>query len=322
VVVGASAGGVEALTRLVQKLPADLAAPILVVLHVAPTGTSVLPSILTRAGSLPARHAEDGMRLQPGCIYVAPPDRHLLVEDGVSRLDGGPKENGHRPAIDTLFRSAAHQLGTRTIGLILSGVLDDGSAGLRSVRSHGGVAMVQDPDDAFHGGMPQRAIEYAHPDYVLPIDEIASLLPGLVRTEKPARAAHLQPIPAVSTPRGNPHGASGLTCPECNGALWEVSDSELVRHECRVGHAYTSDSLVVEQAAALEAALWGAIRALEERAALARRLAEGAELRGTKKSIHFFLDRATEAERHAATVRDVLESMEAAAGPPEGEGAA
>jgi two-component system, chemotaxis family, protein-glutamate methylesterase/glutaminase len=321
VVVGASAGGVEALTRLVRNLPAELDAPILVVLHVAPTGTSVLPSILARAGTLPARHAEDGMRLEAGCIYVAPPDRHLLVEDGVSRLDRGPKENGHRPAIDPLFRSAAYQLGSRTVGLILSGVLDDGSAGLRSLRSHCGVAVVQDPDDAFYGGMPQRAIEYAHPDYVLPIDEIAALLPGLVRAE-PAKPEGLEAVAPKVTPRGNPHGASGLTCPECNGALWEVSDGDLVRYECRVGHAYNADSLVVEQAAALEAALWGALRALEERAALARRLAERAEIRGGGKTTHFFLDRATEAERHAARVRVVLESVEAAAGRPEDEEAA
>jgi two-component system chemotaxis response regulator CheB len=321
VVVGASAGGVEALTRLVQKLPSDLAAPLLIVLHVAPTGTSVLPSILTRAGKLPARHAEDGMRLEPSCIYVAPPDVHILVEDGVGRLDRGPKENGHRPAIDPLFRSAAYQLGTRAIGLILSGVLDDGSAGLRSLRSHGGVAIVQDPEDAFYGGMPQRAIEYAHPDYILPIDEIASLLPGLVRERKPANGKRLEPVGSMAT-RGNPNGASGLACPECSGALWEVGDGELVRFECRVGHAYTADSLVVEQAAALEAVLWGALRALEERAALARRLAERAEVRGGRKTTHFFLDRATEAERHAASVRVVLESMEAAAGPPEDEEAA
>ena len=319
--MGASAGGVEALTRLVQKLPADLAAPVLVVLHIAPTGTSVLPSILTRAGVLTARHAEDGTKMEHGCIYVAPPDRHLLVEDGVVRLDRGPKENGHRPAIDPLFRSAAHHLGTRAIGLILSGVLDDGSAGLRSLRSHGGVAIVQDPEDAFYGGMPQRAIEYAHPDYVLPLDEIASMLPGLVRHGERSRPELREPIAPVTMSHGNPNGASGLTCPECNGALWEASDGELIRYECRVGHAYTVDSLVVEQAAALEAALWGALRALEERAALARRLAEAAELRRSAKSTHFFLDRATEAERHAARVRDVLESMEAAAGPPEKEAA-
>src|SRR5262249_14254557 len=146
VVVGASAGGVEALTRLVHDLPGDLPAPILVVLHVAPTGTSVLPAILSRAGKLEAKHAEDGATLTPGCIFVAPPGRHLLVEDGVMRLDAGPKENGHRPAIDPLFRSAAHQIGSEAVGLILSGVLDDGSLGLRSLRSHGGVAIVQDPD--------------------------------------------------------------------------------------------------------------------------------------------------------------------------------
>src|SRR5262249_45013270 len=142
VVVGASAGGVEALIRLVKDLPGDLPAPLLVVLHVAPTGTSVLPAILSRAGDLGATHAEDGAPMRQSCIYVAPPGRHLVVEDGVMRLDAGPKENGHRPAVDPLFRSAAHQIGSQAVGLILSGVLDDGSAGLRSLRAHGGIAIV------------------------------------------------------------------------------------------------------------------------------------------------------------------------------------
>src|SRR5262249_44817550 len=156
-------------------------------------------------------------------IYVAPPGRHLVVEDGVMRLDAGPKENGHRPAVDPLFRSAAHQIGSQAVRLIPSGVLDHRSAGLRSLPPHGGIAIVQDPEDAFYAGMPQSAIEYANPDYVLPIGEIAPMLVNLLSADRGRAGAEGQLFPNPIR-AGNPHGASGLTCPECNGALWEVTD--------------------------------------------------------------------------------------------------
>src|SRR5207244_2427388 len=159
IVVGASAGGVEALATLVRGLPADLPAAVFVVLHVPPHGTSVLPQILTRAGRLPAKHAVDGEAIQAGRIYVAPPDHHLLVKPGYVRVAHGPRENGHRPAVDALFRTAARTYGHRVAGVVLTGVLDDGTAGLIAVKLRGGAALVQHPDDALYDGMPRSALD-------------------------------------------------------------------------------------------------------------------------------------------------------------------
>src|SRR3954471_7113799 len=180
IVVGASAGGVEALTELVAELPAGLPAALAVVLHVAPSGTSVLPAILNRAGQLSARPARDGDAIEAGCIYVAPPDQHLVVDDGRLGLRHGPRENGHRPAIDPLFATAAETFGPRVIGVVLTGTLDDGSSGLAAIKHHGGVAVVQDPDDALFSGMPASAIARVAVDHVVPLAALAPLLVSLV----------------------------------------------------------------------------------------------------------------------------------------------
>jgi two-component system, chemotaxis family, protein-glutamate methylesterase/glutaminase len=176
VVVGASAGGVEALQRFVRALPAPFSAPILVVLHASPTGRSYLPEILTRAGVVPAEHARDGAHLEPGHIYIAPPDTHLVVADSVMTLANGPRENGHRPAIDPLFRTAAAAYDSHVAGVILSGTLDDGTAGLFSVKEAGGATLVQDPDDALYRDMPLNAIAYVAPDYVQSVEAIVDTL--------------------------------------------------------------------------------------------------------------------------------------------------
>jgi two-component system, chemotaxis family, protein-glutamate methylesterase/glutaminase len=321
VVVGASAGGVEALTRLVQCLPGDLRAPLLVVLHIAPMGTSALPSILTRAGKMQARHALDEAQLEPSRIYVAPPDRHLLIQDGVVRVSRGPRENGHRPAIDPLFRTAARQHGRAAVGLILSGVLDDGSAGLRTLRREGGLAIVQDPSDALYAAMPENAIAYADPQYVLPIEEIAGLLVEVLteETEQGEGRSHQERISVANGNDNTPRGESAdLTCPECGGALWEREDGALIEYECRVGHRYTGNTLVVEHDNALEGALWTALRALEERAVLARNLGSRASARGNARSARHFEERALEAEANAAHVREALGSLDMSP-PPEEE---
>ena len=185
VVVGASAGGVEALRAIVSELPRELPAAVFVVLHVPAIATSVLPAILGRAGDLPAAHAEDGAEIERGRIYVAPPDHHLLIQPGFMRVNRGPKENGYRPAIDPTFRTAAATYGSRVIGVVLSGVLDDGSAGLAAVKSHGGRALVQDPTDALYPMMPESAIQAAEPDLVLPRAELAAAIVSAVHEAAP-----------------------------------------------------------------------------------------------------------------------------------------
>lgn len=287
VVIGCSVGGVEALQRLVRGLPSGFPAALLVVLHVAPQSTSVLPDILSRAGSLPARHARDGESMRRGHIYVAPPDNHLMVEDGRLRVAHGPKENRHRPAIDPLFRSAAHWYGPRVIGVVLTGSLDDGTAGLLSIKKRGGVAIVQDPEDALCAEMPRSALEAVEVDYVAEIDRIPELLRELVpiqvadngegkslRLKKETDIAELD-MDAIQD-ENRPGIPSTFACPECGGVLWEMEGEEILRFRCRVGHAYTAGSLSVEQSEQVEGALWAALRALEEGASLARRMAEQA----------------------------------------------
>jgi two-component system chemotaxis response regulator CheB len=188
VVVGASAGGVEALSALARALPADFGAPVVVVLHVAPSGTSILPEILSRAGPLPARHVGDGEELRAGRIYVAPPNCHVLIADRKVVPNRGPRENGHRPAIDPLFRSAADAYEGRTAGVVCSGTLSDGAAGLFAIKERGGATLVQDPAEALYTSMPNSAIRQVEPDYVLPMSELATVLVRLTTKTSDARS--------------------------------------------------------------------------------------------------------------------------------------
>ncbi len=253
VVVGASAGGVESLVALVASLPASFQAAVLVVLHLASGSTSVLPQILARSGALPAAHAEDGEPLRPGRIYVAPPDSHLRVEEGSVALSTGPKENGYRPAIDPLFRSAAAAYGPRAVGIVLSGALDDGSAGLLEIRLAGGTALVQAPDDAAYPSMPRNAIASARPQHVLPVAELGPAVVEIVARavengERPMADDAQREEPA--TPGGD---LTALVCPECGGAIWADSEGGLTRYSCHVGHAYSEASFFAEHGSALEA---------------------------------------------------------------------
>jgi two-component system, chemotaxis family, protein-glutamate methylesterase/glutaminase len=331
VVVGASAGGVEALTDLTASLPDDLPAAVFVVLHLPATGTSALPEILRRHGPLPAAHVKDGEPIQPGRVYVAPPDHHVLLRTGHVHLSRGPRENGHRPAIDPLFRSAAREYATRVIGLVLSGALDDGTAGLLAIKSRGGTAVVQDPADALYPGMPGHALEHVQVDHVAAAASMGKLLARLI-TDLAVPPA--DPVPramqvevemegfSLEAFEGNhPGRPSGFSCPDCNGVLWQVQDGGLERYRCRVGHAWSPESLLTQQSEALEAALWIALRSLEERGALARRLAEPARRRGHSITATRFEEQAAEAEHAARLVRDLLLNRDAfaTAWPPAGD---
>ena len=310
IVIGASAGGVEALSRVVAALPEDLGAAVAVVLHISTSGTSVLPQILDRAGSLKAVRATDGDPVRHGCIHVAPPNHHLVVRDGVFGIDSGPRENGHRPAVDPLFFTAAREYGPAAIGVILTGTLDDGAAGLAAIKLAGGVAVVQDPDDALYAGMPASALERTAADHVVPLAEIGELLVSLVGGDPPE-----QPVTEIPREPADPGGeldagramaggeASGLSCPECGGSLWFVSEGGADRFRCRVGHAYSEQSLAEEQGRALEMAMWAALRALEERAALMRRMARRAVESGHERTAVRFTEQATDLDDRAATIR-------------------
>jgi two-component system chemotaxis response regulator CheB len=318
VVMGASAGGVEALRTVLGSVPRDLPASVLVVLHLSPDHRSVLPQILGSAGALPASHAKDGESLEHGRVYVAPPDHHLVVDDGVVRLTRSPREGGHRPAIDTLFRTAARFHGARVIGVVLSGSLDDGTAGLVAVKHRGGVAVVQDPRDALCGDMPRSALENVEVDHCLPAAEIGNLIGRLTRE---AVVLH-SPIPPLlqqevdialernsqsESPPGNP---SEFACPSCGGVLNEVHDGNVLRFRCRVGHAYGLASLSADQQDKVEVALWAALRALEDQIALNRRLGERARSRGHQRTAARFEDHERAAREQADSIRNLLKRTE------------
>lgn len=319
IVVGASAGGVEALRQLMSGLPKDLAACVLVVLHVAPYGGSVLPAILSRSGPLPARHPAHQQPLTEASVWVAPPDHHLAVSGSQILLTRGARENGVRPAVDVLFRSAARAQGERVIGVVLSGVLDDGTAGLSAVAARGGVTVVQDPRDALYPGMPSSAIEHVAVDHVVPIADMAQLLVRLCEEEVVEKQLPVSPSMAVETDTAlmdddamnlsdRPGRPSGFSCPDCSGVLWEIQDGQLLRYRCRVGHAWSAESLLGEQTGQLDTALWMALRGLEEKAALARTLEQRAVERGSPLTAGRFAEQGKDASHAASLIRSMLEA--------------
>lgn len=270
VVIGASTGGVELLLDLVSELPASFPAAVFVVIHTAPGYLSSLPDLLRQRGALPAAHPQHGDEIQPGRVYVAPPDNHLLVRPGFVEVVRGPKENGHRPAVDPLFRSASWSYGPRVVGVVMSGYLDCGTGGLMSVKARGGIAVAQDPRSAVAPDMPRSAIRSVPVDHVVEPAELPGLLMRL--TSQPAQAA-AAPVEGLDSLEGTKPGAPAeLVCPVCNGVLTEVTVGEFRHFRCHVGHAFSLDSLIGEQTEEVERALWAAVRSLEEGSALARRL--------------------------------------------------
>lgn len=313
VVIGGSAGAIEALTKLVARLPAELDAALFVVVHTFPVGESLLPAILTRESRMRAKVAEDAEPIECNRIYVAPRDCHLLLDPGQIKLSSGPKESGHRPAIDPLFRSAARAYGERVIGVVLSGTLDDGSTGLRVIRRHGGTAIVQDPNEALFPQMPLNAIDAAHPQHVAPINEVARLIAS--HTGKSRKGGEFLAVDATINPNGGevPIGAddvpgtpTGIACPECHGVIWAADDEEGPEFRCRVGHAYSADALLESHAESVEAALWAGVRALQEQASLSRSLARKADRRGDRLSAERLQQRSDDADEHARMIEATL----------------
>ncbi|MFD1874574.1 chemotaxis protein CheB [Hymenobacter bucti] len=277
-VIGASAGGVAALLELVKTLPTDFPAPVFIVQHVGAHSPSILPELLSRVTPLAVKHADDGEKFAAGTIYVAQPDHHLLLEAGAVLVKRGPKENRFRPSIDALFRSAAYGYGSRVIGVVLTGYLDDGTSGLWSVQRLGGLTVVQDPHDAEVPDMPANALEFVQADYVVPLAEISALLvrltleapaakPRVSKAEldllgielKIAKADNAFKLGIIE--RGQ---LTSFTCPECHGALTQLIEGKLIRYRCHTGHAYTASALLGEVTQKVEGFLYQAMRGLEE----------------------------------------------------------
>ncbi|WP_067818678.1 chemotaxis protein CheB [Nocardia inohanensis] len=316
IVVGASAGGVEALREFVRGLPGDIAAAVLVVLHMPPHGVSALAPILGRAGPLPAVPAQDGMPLENGRIHAAVPDHHLLVRDSRIMLSHGPSENGHRPGVDALFRSAAVEWGPRVTGVVLSGSLDDGTAGLMLIKRQGGLAAVQDPEEALYRGMPDSALAHVAVDLVLPARELGGAVADLLKER-----GTLPPPPPLSEmdrieakiDAGSHTGRdgveamaspSGLSCPDCNGSLYTFGNG--LRYRCRVGHAWSAEALLTEQQLEVEKALWSALRALQEKQQLAERMRTDAKRFGDDGLARRYADQGSEHGHAAEVIRKLL----------------
>lgn len=327
IVIGASAGGVEALQKVVRGLPSDLPAAIFVVVHTSPQSPGLLPEILNRTGPLPASYPKDGEIIEEGHIYIAPANYHLLVERGIIRVVRGPKENRHRPAIDPLFRSAARYYGPRVIGVILSGMLDDGTFGLLTIKQRGGLTITQEPADALYPEMPAKVIRLVRQlDYTLPATQIGPRLAELVQEKVADQGAEEAPsifeqieiengfamsnIPndEVLNKIGRP---STIACPDCHGTLWEINNQGVLRFRCRVGHSYTASSLLEEHSEALESALWAAFRNLEENASINRRLADRAKSDNNLLSASAFIENAVQTEQQADLIKRVLQTNKA-----------
>ena len=317
IVIGSSAGGLQPLKELIRGLPADLEAAVFVVRHIGTAADNGLPHLLEQAGQLKATQASDCEQFEHGHIYVAPPDRHLLLEAGRIVLSNGPKENRTRPAIDPLFRSAAVAFRSRVVGVVLSGALDDGTAGLWSVKQHGGVTVVQDPNEASSPSMPRNALKYVEIDHCRPAAEIGSLLAQLARDpvadNGPAddEAVQIENRIAMGDTQAlhNLDRIGKLThfaCPECHGTLWEMGHHPLLRFRCRSGHANSGANLITEQSEITENLLLLALRETEENPTLCRYLGEYAREHDDRRAADFFLSQTAEHERKAHLIHQAL----------------
>lgn len=322
IVIGASAGGTSALKQLVAQLPDDFLGTLFIVLHISPEHRSVLPQILARFCPLPVVQATDFEAIQPSRIYVAPSDHHLIVEQGHVRVTRGPKENRFRPSVDVLFRSAARAYGQRVIGVILTGALDDGAAGLEAVKERGGIAVVQDPFDALYPSMPIQAMKAVAVDHCVPITELGSLLVSLaneaILEEEVFPVSKQMEIEVGIALEDNAleHGIMKLgepspySCPECHGVLLRLKQGKLIRFRCHTGHAYSPNSLLVEVTKSIEDALWSTLRGIEESEMLMSHIAQHLHEANDGDTAELFLQKANDAKRRADLVRQAVMSHE------------
>ncbi len=318
IVVGASAGGVNALVTLVKALPPDFAASIFIVMHLHPSTPSTLPLILTKEGGMKALHAQDNEPIQEGKIYIAPPDHHMLLEKDRILVRRGPKENRFRPSIDALFRSAAYIYGSRVIGIILSGMLNDGTSGMWSVKRMGGVGIIQDPADALFDSMPVNVLEFVEIDYSVPISEMGEVIIKLVNEQ----AAPRQEVTAAEMERmkmevvvAAHHNAfemgilhlgklTPFTCPECHGSLIKLEEGKTVRFRCHTGHAFTASTLLSGLTQNIEDQLWSVMRALEEATMLLEHIAQNFSEVGNAEAAREFQQKADESRKRSVLIHE------------------
>lgn len=322
IVIGGSAGSIEALKTLVAALPSTLPAAIFVVVHLSADSPGLLPNILEYNSRLPVLAPADQAPIRMGHIYVAPPDRHLLLEPGWMRVTHGPKENRFRPAIDPLFRSAAYAFSDQVIGVVLSGMLDDGTAGLWAVKDRGGIAVVQEPSDALYPSMPQNALRYVAVDYRLRLSEMAAHLARLVHeplAEKEEIA--MSDAIAIETKIAMEENAlqSGIlrlgkpsyfTCPECHGVLIQIKEGDMVRFRCHTGHAYSQETLLAEVNEAIELSLWNAVRTMDEKILLLRHMAQVIDTQQESELAQRLTQKADEVKQQSQLVRQLVLNSE------------
>ena len=321
VAIGASAGGMEALKQLVTRLPSNFPCALFIVWHIAPQYPSMLPQILERVCPLSVAHAIDKEAIQPGRIYIAPPDRHLLVESGHVRVTHGPKENRFRPSIDVLFRSAALAYGSQVIGVVLTGFLDDGASGLYAIKERGGLAVVQDPLDALHSSMPIQAMKVVAVDHCVPIAKMGALLIELANKvikekEEPVSEQMKLEVKVALEDNAFESGIMKLgqlspyTCPECHGVLLLLKEGNIIRFRCHTGHAYSLNSLLAELTESIESSLWSTLRGIEESQLLMNHIADHLHEANNGEMAELFLQKSKEAKKRAELVKQAVMSNE------------
>jgi two-component system, chemotaxis family, protein-glutamate methylesterase/glutaminase len=316
VVIGASAGGTDALVGLLRQFPSDIAASFFVVTHMMPNVNGHLVDAINATGPLIAKQPEDGEEIKPGMVYAAPSDRHLLVKQGCVRITRGPRENRWRPAIDPLFRSAAVAYGRRVIGVILTGMLDDGTAGLIAIKRCGGIAIVQDPEEAAFPDMPRNALANVNVDHRLLVADMGAAIQSLLVEHVPANGEPPRDLqmevrisesgysdPAITSELGE---LTALSCPECGGPLWQQQAANMARYRCRVGHAYTGQSLLSAEDEAIEASIWAAVRLLEQRANILKGMADKDRSDNRLRMVEHHERLARESREHAEVLRKLL----------------
>ncbi|MEP0872079.1 chemotaxis protein CheB [Trichocoleus desertorum AS-A10] len=321
VVIGTSAGGLKALGAILGALPADLNAAIFIVQHLAADKPSLLPQILADLSLLPASHPTDGESIQTGRIYIAPPDHHLLINQGAMRVVRGPQENRFRPAIDVLFRSAARTYGPRVVGVVLTGYLDDGTVGLQAIKKRGGVAIVQDPQETEYPSMAKSALRYVKVDHCLRLAEIPDLLVQL--SQEPAAAEENYPVTeeikiesSIAEQQMNTQEflehveaigtRTTYTCPECNGSIWQIGQDYPLRFRCHTGHSFTANVFLAEQTQNLENALWSAVRTMEEKVTFSRQMATQMETYNLQNAANKYKDHANNLDAEVSLIRGII----------------